>query len=75
MDSLQVVQWHLFAFKEISNLHYVLVERAAANVRVYAPNRVNEIFPSYDRTRIVMEIRQNSDFLTADGYDFSIGKC
>ena len=56
MYGLQIIQGNLFPFKEIANLDNILIERAAANVGVNSPNRVNQILPSDDRAGVVVKV-------------------
>ncbi len=74
VNCLEVIERHALAFEEVAYLYDVLVERAASDICMNTPDRVDEILPSDDRGWVVLKISEDADFLAANCDDFSIGK-
>ena len=66
MDGAEAGEALAVLAEEVANLHDVLVERAAADVGVLAPDRVDEGVAAHDHPGVGLEVEEDAQFLAPD---------
>ena len=66
MDRAEARQRIAVPAEEVADLHHVLVERPAADVRMLAPHRVDQRVPAHNHPGIRLEVKKDADLLAPD---------